>query len=156
MTQRLTLKLEAWLCRYATLHAIYNLVRIEMQGIAKVAIGGIRCGVCRQSGEERGTVLGVHLAGSRDRVLKNMYSVPGSNMKFGKWQERSLKVIHCIASIVLVVIQMGNVLCRSVELVDVIDHEMSSFLFQCAPSSLRQVLHVDILGNVFERRKKPG
>ncbi|GKF96020.1 hypothetical protein Tco_0288755, partial [Tanacetum coccineum] len=35
-------------------------------------------------------------------------------------------------------------------------HEMSSFLFQCAPSSLRQVLHVDILGNVFERRKKPG
>ncbi|GJX77751.1 hypothetical protein Tco_0324562 [Tanacetum coccineum] len=25
MTQRLTLKLEAWLCRYATLHAIYNL-----------------------------------------------------------------------------------------------------------------------------------
>ncbi|GKE00938.1 hypothetical protein Tco_1388921 [Tanacetum coccineum] len=26
MTQRLTLKLEAWLCRYATLHAIYNLV----------------------------------------------------------------------------------------------------------------------------------
>ncbi|GJT03816.1 hypothetical protein Tco_0838278 [Tanacetum coccineum] len=37
------------------------------------------------------------------------------------------------------------------ELVDVIDHEMSYFLFQCAPSSLRQVLHVDILGNV-----KPG
>ncbi|GKE35876.1 hypothetical protein Tco_1455198, partial [Tanacetum coccineum] len=29
-----------------------------MQGIAKVAIGGIRCGVCRQSGEEKGTVLG--------------------------------------------------------------------------------------------------
>ncbi|GJY02764.1 hypothetical protein Tco_0360916, partial [Tanacetum coccineum] len=25
MTQRLTLKLEAWLCRYVTLHAIYNL-----------------------------------------------------------------------------------------------------------------------------------
>ncbi|GJT80968.1 reverse transcriptase domain-containing protein [Tanacetum coccineum] len=25
MTQRITLKLEAWLCRYATLHAIYNL-----------------------------------------------------------------------------------------------------------------------------------
>ncbi|GKD02060.1 hypothetical protein Tco_1172334 [Tanacetum coccineum] len=25
MTQRLTLKLEAWLCRYITLHAIYNL-----------------------------------------------------------------------------------------------------------------------------------
>ncbi|GKD35981.1 ribonuclease H-like domain-containing protein [Tanacetum coccineum] len=48
-----------------------------MQGIAKVAIGGIRCGVCRQSGEERGIVLGVNLAGSRDRVLKKMYSVPG-------------------------------------------------------------------------------
>ncbi|GKC41717.1 putative non-LTR retroelement reverse transcriptase, partial [Tanacetum coccineum] len=28
MTQRLTLKLEAWLCRHATLHAIYNLVAI--------------------------------------------------------------------------------------------------------------------------------
>ncbi|GKD76740.1 hypothetical protein Tco_1339361 [Tanacetum coccineum] len=27
MTQRLTLKLEAWLCRYVTLHAIYNLDR---------------------------------------------------------------------------------------------------------------------------------
>ncbi|GJR57186.1 hypothetical protein Tco_1499348 [Tanacetum coccineum] len=26
MSLRLTLKLEAWLCRYATLHAIYNLV----------------------------------------------------------------------------------------------------------------------------------
>ncbi|GKC92911.1 hypothetical protein Tco_1158353 [Tanacetum coccineum] len=25
MTQRLTLKLEAWLCRHTTLHAIYNL-----------------------------------------------------------------------------------------------------------------------------------
>ncbi|GJR35878.1 putative reverse transcriptase domain-containing protein [Tanacetum coccineum] len=36
-------------------------------GIAKVAIGGIRCGVCRQSGEERGTMLGVNLAGSEDR-----------------------------------------------------------------------------------------
>ncbi|GJZ23926.1 hypothetical protein Tco_0561385 [Tanacetum coccineum] len=39
-----------------------------MQGIAKVAIGGIRCGVCRHSGEERGTVLGAgNLAGSEDR-----------------------------------------------------------------------------------------
>ncbi|GKA01914.1 hypothetical protein Tco_0674579 [Tanacetum coccineum] len=36
------------------------------------------------------------------------------------------------------------------ELVDVFDHEMSSFLFQCAPSSLWQVFHVDILGNVLE------
>ncbi|GKD17577.1 hypothetical protein Tco_1206735 [Tanacetum coccineum] len=35
-------------------------------GIAKVAIGGIRCGVCRQSREERGIVLGVNLAGSED------------------------------------------------------------------------------------------
>ncbi|GKD13885.1 hypothetical protein Tco_1198292 [Tanacetum coccineum] len=35
--------------------------------IAKMAIGGIRCGVCRQSEEERGTVLGVNLAGSEDR-----------------------------------------------------------------------------------------
>ncbi|GKE39368.1 hypothetical protein Tco_1462773, partial [Tanacetum coccineum] len=35
-------------------------------GIAKVAIGGIRCGVCRQSGEERGIVLRVNLAGSED------------------------------------------------------------------------------------------
>ncbi|GJW93615.1 hypothetical protein Tco_0173287 [Tanacetum coccineum] len=42
------------------------------------------------------------------------------------------------------------------QLVDVLDHEMSSFLFQCAPSSLQQVLHIDILGYVFERRKKPG
>ncbi|GKE06595.1 hypothetical protein Tco_1398613, partial [Tanacetum coccineum] len=48
--------------------------RIEMQGIAKVAIGRIRCGVCRQSGEERGTVLEVSLARSRDRELKKMYS----------------------------------------------------------------------------------
>ncbi|GJX37235.1 hypothetical protein Tco_0250538 [Tanacetum coccineum] len=62
--------------------------RIKMQGIAKVAISGIRYGVCRQSREERGTVLGVNLAGSRDRVLKKMYSVLGSNLKFGKWQER--------------------------------------------------------------------
>ncbi|GJX77058.1 hypothetical protein Tco_0323869 [Tanacetum coccineum] len=38
----------------------------------------------------------------------------------------------------------------------VLDHEMSSFLFQCDPSSLLQVCHVDILGNVFERRKKSG
>ncbi|GJV90484.1 hypothetical protein Tco_1538297 [Tanacetum coccineum] len=30
----------------------------EIQGISKVAIGGIRCGLCRQSGEEKGTVLG--------------------------------------------------------------------------------------------------
>ncbi|GJW65475.1 hypothetical protein Tco_0117359 [Tanacetum coccineum] len=82
--------------------------RIEMQGIAKVAIGGIRCGVCRQSGEERGTVLGVNLAGSGDRVLKKMYSVPGSNLKFGKWQERPLKVYRCMAFIVLVVIQLWS------------------------------------------------
>ncbi|GKF01570.1 hypothetical protein Tco_0028493, partial [Tanacetum coccineum] len=27
---------------------------------------------------------------------------------------------------------------------------------QIAPSSLRKVLHVDIFGYVFERRKKPG
>nr|GEV82512.1 xylulose kinase-1 [Tanacetum cinerariifolium] len=36
------------------------------------------------------------------------------------------------------------------ELVDVFDHVMSSFILQCAPSSLWQVLYVDILGNVFE------
>ncbi|GJV71232.1 hypothetical protein Tco_1491227 [Tanacetum coccineum] len=66
-------------------------------GIVKVAISGIRCGVCRQSGEERGTMLGVNLAGSGDRVLKKMYSVPGSNLKFGKWQERPLKVYRCMA-----------------------------------------------------------
>ncbi|GKA86707.1 hypothetical protein Tco_0808418 [Tanacetum coccineum] len=29
MLLRLTLKLEAWLCRYATLHAIYNLGRVS-------------------------------------------------------------------------------------------------------------------------------
>ncbi|GJY78072.1 hypothetical protein Tco_0483873 [Tanacetum coccineum] len=34
------------------------LVTLGELRIAKVAIGGIRCGVCRQSGEERGTVLG--------------------------------------------------------------------------------------------------
>ncbi|GJR51956.1 hypothetical protein Tco_1402477 [Tanacetum coccineum] len=33
-----------------------------MEIVQWVAIGGIRCGVCRQSGEERGTVLGVNLA----------------------------------------------------------------------------------------------
>ncbi|GJU74168.1 hypothetical protein Tco_1265573, partial [Tanacetum coccineum] len=48
--------------------------RIEMQGITKVAVGRISCGVCRQSGEERGTVLGVNLAGNGDRELKKMYS----------------------------------------------------------------------------------
>ncbi|GJU86624.1 hypothetical protein Tco_1294170 [Tanacetum coccineum] len=48
--------------------------RIEMQGIVNVVIGGIRYGVCRQSGEERGTMLGVNLAGSGDRELKKMYS----------------------------------------------------------------------------------
>ncbi|GKG44494.1 hypothetical protein Tco_0485932, partial [Tanacetum coccineum] len=38
MTQRLTLKLEAWLCRYATLHAIYNLVYnyVTIQGETQV------------------------------------------------------------------------------------------------------------------------
>ncbi|GJV29131.1 hypothetical protein Tco_1385579 [Tanacetum coccineum] len=65
-----------------------------MQGIANVAIGGIRFGVCRQSGEERGTMLGVNLAGSEDRVLKKMYSVLGSNLKFGKWQERTQEHHH--------------------------------------------------------------
>ncbi|GKF75532.1 hypothetical protein Tco_0224976 [Tanacetum coccineum] len=29
MSLRLTLKLEAWLCRYATLHAIYNLGKMD-------------------------------------------------------------------------------------------------------------------------------
>ncbi|GKF78475.1 hypothetical protein Tco_0234043 [Tanacetum coccineum] len=33
---------------------------------------------------------------------------------------------------------------------------LSSFLFQCAPSSLRQALHVDILGNVFEQMEHIG
>ncbi|GJX01977.1 hypothetical protein Tco_0185890, partial [Tanacetum coccineum] len=32
MTQRLTLKLEAWLCCYVTLHAIYNLACVCLQG----------------------------------------------------------------------------------------------------------------------------
>ncbi|GKF25160.1 hypothetical protein Tco_0081054, partial [Tanacetum coccineum] len=79
-----------------------------MQGIAKVAIGGIRCEVCKQSGEERGTVLGVNLAGSGDSVLKKMYNVPVSNLKFGKWQERPLKVYRYMAFIVLVVIQLWS------------------------------------------------
>ncbi|GJY30161.1 DNA-directed DNA polymerase [Tanacetum coccineum] len=62
------------MCDWLKLCFSSQLRRIEMQGIAKVAIGGIRCGVCRQSGEERGTVLGVNLAGNGDRELKKMYS----------------------------------------------------------------------------------
>ncbi|GJY21514.1 ribonuclease H-like domain-containing protein [Tanacetum coccineum] len=37
------------------------------------------------------------------------------------------------------------------QLVDVFDHVMSSFLFQVAPSFLRQVLHVNIVGDVVKR-----
>ncbi|GJT69099.1 hypothetical protein Tco_1028385 [Tanacetum coccineum] len=44
-------------------------VFLMLREIAKVAIGGIRYGVCRQSGEERGTLLWVNLAGSGDRGL---------------------------------------------------------------------------------------
>ncbi|GJT93658.1 ribonuclease H-like domain-containing protein [Tanacetum coccineum] len=40
----------------------------------------------------KGNSVGVNLAGSGDRVLKKMYSVLGSNLKIGKWQERPLKV----------------------------------------------------------------
>ncbi|GJZ55712.1 monodehydroascorbate reductase [Tanacetum coccineum] len=43
-----------------------------MQGIAKVAIGGIRCGVCRQSGEERGIVLGCPFPGSNTMADVNV------------------------------------------------------------------------------------
>ncbi|GJV29345.1 putative ribonuclease H-like domain-containing protein [Tanacetum coccineum] len=55
-----------------------------MQGIAKVAIGGIRCRVCRQSGEERGIVLGVNLAGSGDRVTEE--DVQCSRVHFEVWE----------------------------------------------------------------------
>ncbi|GJW76867.1 hypothetical protein Tco_0138549, partial [Tanacetum coccineum] len=58
--------------------------------------------VVRQGGEERGTVLVCYLAGSGDRATKEMYSVPAPILKFGKWQERSLKVYNCLAIIVLV------------------------------------------------------
>ncbi|GJZ65014.1 hypothetical protein Tco_0621710 [Tanacetum coccineum] len=56
----------------------------------------------------KGNSVGVNLAGSGDRVLKKMYSVLGSNLKFGKWQERPLKVYRCMAFIVLVVIQLWS------------------------------------------------
>ncbi|GJY15541.1 ALP1-like protein [Tanacetum coccineum] len=43
MTQRFTLKLEAWLCRYATLHAIYNLAHYPIVGIGPLPnkLGGL-------------------------------------------------------------------------------------------------------------------
>ncbi|GJT41110.1 hypothetical protein Tco_0940975 [Tanacetum coccineum] len=56
----------------------------------------------------KGNSVGVNLAGSGDRVLKKMYSVLGSNLKFGKWQERPVKVYRCMAFIVLVVIQLWS------------------------------------------------
>ncbi|GJY28752.1 hypothetical protein Tco_0404519, partial [Tanacetum coccineum] len=62
--------------------------------IAKVAIGGIRCGVCRQSGEERGTALGVNLAGSEDRhtfgVGDDKQLFPG-DLKFEKLAQQAPK-----------------------------------------------------------------
>ncbi|GKF78163.1 hypothetical protein Tco_0230633 [Tanacetum coccineum] len=64
----------------------------EMQGIAKVEIGGIRCGVCGQSREERGTMLGVNLAGSKDRhtfsVGDDEQLFPG-DLKFGKLAQQA-------------------------------------------------------------------
>ncbi|GJQ89113.1 hypothetical protein Tco_0000252 [Tanacetum coccineum] len=49
-------------------------------------------GIGRHRGEEKGMMLVCYLAGSGDRILKEMYSVPAPNLKFGKWQERPLKV----------------------------------------------------------------
>ncbi|GJZ42884.1 hypothetical protein Tco_0590139 [Tanacetum coccineum] len=74
-------------------------------GIVKVAIGGIRCGVCRQSGEEKGIVLFViwRVVRTGTRLLwEMMNSYSRCYLKFGKRQERPLKVIDCIAFIVLV------------------------------------------------------
>ncbi|GJZ77001.1 putative reverse transcriptase domain-containing protein [Tanacetum coccineum] len=56
----------------------------------------------------KGNSVGVNLVGSGDRVLKKMYSVLGSNLKFGQWQERPVKVYRCMAFIVLVVIQLWS------------------------------------------------
>ncbi|GJV50319.1 hypothetical protein Tco_1440531, partial [Tanacetum coccineum] len=64
-------------------------------------------GVGRHRGEERGMMLVCYLAGSGDRTLKEMYSVPAPNLKFGKWQERPLKVYKCVAKTVLNVCNFG-------------------------------------------------
>ncbi|GKD75063.1 hypothetical protein Tco_1333345, partial [Tanacetum coccineum] len=68
------------------------LERMGRLEIAKVAIGGIRCGVCRQSREERGTMLGVNLAGSKDRhtfsVGDDEQLFPG-DLKFGKLAQQA-------------------------------------------------------------------
>ncbi|GJT98757.1 reverse transcriptase domain-containing protein [Tanacetum coccineum] len=51
--------------------------------------GGIRLvNIGEKKGEQCWVV---NLAGSGDRTLKEMYSVPAPILKFGKWQERSLK-----------------------------------------------------------------
>ncbi|GKC28712.1 hypothetical protein Tco_1036006 [Tanacetum coccineum] len=67
--------------------------------------GGIRL---VDIGEKKGEQCWVvNLAGSGDRTLKEMYSVPAPILKFGKWQERPLKVYKCITSIVLEFCKFG-------------------------------------------------
>ncbi|GJT02512.1 putative ribonuclease H-like domain-containing protein [Tanacetum coccineum] len=61
-----------------------------MQRIAKVAIGRIRHGVCRQSGEEKGTVSSVWRV-LRTGQLKGMYSILAVFKHLGNRQERPIK-----------------------------------------------------------------
>ncbi|GJS30195.1 hypothetical protein Tco_0490815 [Tanacetum coccineum] len=64
-------------------------------------------GIGRHRGEERGMMLVCYLAGSGDRTLKEMYSVPAPNLKFGKWQERPLKRFSSYIGIALLTTMGG-------------------------------------------------
>ncbi|GKB41501.1 hypothetical protein Tco_0886443 [Tanacetum coccineum] len=86
-------------CHRSPSSLVLILGQMRMQRIAKVAIGGIRCGVCRQSGEERGIVL--ESLGSRMRTgqLKEMYSCSGYICRIGTLQFMSLSMsFYVIAS----------------------------------------------------------
>ncbi|GJZ06003.1 putative reverse transcriptase domain-containing protein [Tanacetum coccineum] len=94
-------------CHRSPSSLVLILGRMRMQGIAKVAIGGIRCGVCRQSGEERGIVL--ESFGGYQEDYSAVSSGPGSGRRVtceylrsrleGKWNwidPRAIKVNHAM------------------------------------------------------------